>query len=119
MTRSKNKPQADARTRAEVILKVQAGLMTASDAAKKLGVSRKTYYKWEKRGLEGMLKALSEKPSGRPSRPVDGEKDSLKNTIAQIEKQLMLTEQKHQIRTFLTEELDLIEAYRKKGSKKK
>ena len=38
-----------ARERANVILQVQAGLITATEAAQKLGVSRKTYYEWERR----------------------------------------------------------------------
>ena len=33
-----------ARLRAEVIMKVRCGLMTAQQAAEQLGVSRKTYY---------------------------------------------------------------------------
>ena len=94
--------------------------MTASQAAKVLRVSRKTYYKWEKRALEGMLQAVTERPCGRPSRPVDGEKDRLKSTIAQMQKQMLLSEQKHQIRTYLREELDIMDALRqKKGTKKK
>ena len=32
--------------RAEMIMKVRCGLMTAAQAAARLGVSRKTYYKW-------------------------------------------------------------------------
>jgi DNA-binding XRE family transcriptional regulator len=44
-----------ARQRAEVILKVRAGRMTAAHGARLLGVSRKTYYQWEQRALAGML----------------------------------------------------------------
>jgi hypothetical protein len=43
--------QEKARLRAEVIMKVRCGLMTAQQAAEQLGVSRKTYYQWEERGL--------------------------------------------------------------------
>lgn len=32
-------------------MKVRCGLMTARQAAKQLGVSSKTFYKWEQRGL--------------------------------------------------------------------
>jgi len=41
--------------RAEVIMKVNCGLITATQAAKELNISRKTYYKWEKKGLSGIL----------------------------------------------------------------
>jgi len=36
--------------------------MTATEAAKQLGVSRKTYYKWEQRGLEALLDGLQDQP---------------------------------------------------------
>ena len=75
------KDDANARLRAEVILKVQAGLMSASDAAKLLGVSRKTYYKWEKRGLEAMLQSLCERDGGRPRNGKDTEKEMLREEV--------------------------------------
>jgi transposase len=59
---------ATARKKAEVIMKVRCGLMTASQAAEALGVSRKTYYQWERRGLSGLLEAVSEKKAGRPEK---------------------------------------------------
>lgn len=59
---------AHVRKRAEVIMKVRCGLLSATQAAKELGVSRKTYYKWEKRGLSALLDGLAEKDSGRPRR---------------------------------------------------
>jgi transposase len=54
--------------RAELIMKVRCGLLTASQAAQQLGVSRKTYYKWEQRGLAGLLDGVSEKRAGRPEK---------------------------------------------------
>jgi excisionase family DNA binding protein len=50
--------QEKARLRAEVIMKVRCGLMTAQQAAEYLGVSRKTYYKWEQRGLPRCYRVL-------------------------------------------------------------
>ncbi len=55
--------------RAEIIMKVRSGIMTATEAARELGVSRKTYYKWEKRGLAALLDGLSDQPTGRPEIP--------------------------------------------------
>ena len=49
---------AIARQRAELIIQVRSGSLTAKAAAQQLGVSRKTYYKWEQRALEGILGAL-------------------------------------------------------------
>ena len=75
--------QADARKRAEVIMKVRCGLITASQAAQQLGVSRKTYYRWERRGLVGLLDGVSIKEAGRPGKILSAE--------SPVEKQLAET----------------------------
>jgi len=49
-----------------MIVKVRSGQMTAVAAAAALGVSRKTYYQWESRGLTAMLGQLEDKEPGRP-----------------------------------------------------
>lgn len=43
--------QALARRRAQLIMQVQNGLLSAQEAARQLRISRKTYYKWERRAL--------------------------------------------------------------------
>lgn len=53
--------------RAEMIMKVRCGLLTAAQAAERLGVSRKTYYKWEQRGLSALLDGVSDQSAGRPA----------------------------------------------------
>jgi DNA-binding XRE family transcriptional regulator len=58
-------PDPKALLRTEMIVRVRAGLMTATAAAEKLGVSRKTYYKWEKKGLQAMLAAAQNDTAGR------------------------------------------------------
>ena len=45
-------------------MKVRCGLMNASQAAEQLGISRKTYYKWEQRALSAMLEGLTDQPPG-------------------------------------------------------
>lgn len=72
--------------RAEVIMKVRCGLLTAAEAARQLGVSRKTYYKWEKRGLAALLDGLTDQSSGRPAQPVDSDRQELERQISQLEK---------------------------------
>jgi transposase-like protein len=64
--------------RAELILKVQSGQMTAKAAARELGVSRKTYYVWERRALAGLMEAVADREGGRPSNPVRAEVEALK-----------------------------------------
>jgi len=75
--------QQAARHRAEVIMKVRCGLMTASQAAEQLGISRKTYYKWEQRALSAMLDGLTDQPPGRPSQVVDPQKQALEKQLAE------------------------------------
>lgn len=93
-----------ARRRAEMILKVRGGVMSASEAAQALGISRKTYYKWEKRGLAAMLEGLYERNSGRPASPCDGEKNPLMQTVMELEKDRKRREQSEEIRNLLNVE---------------
>ena len=119
MSQQRKNRQTDARKRAELILKVQSGQMTATEAAKELGVSRKTYYKWENRALQAMLGALEDRPCGRPSRPVDGEKENLKSMMTNMQKHLLMAEQRAHIQTYLREDMELDQILMKKGAKKK
>ena len=48
-----------------MIMKVRCGLMTATEAASQLGVSRKTYYKWEQRGLAALLDGVCDQKAGQ------------------------------------------------------
>ena len=80
--KKRSTPQQAALKRAEVIMKVRCGLMNASQAAARLGVSRKTYYKWERRGLSALLNGLEDQPAGRPSQPVDKKKATLERQLA-------------------------------------
>jgi hypothetical protein len=86
-----------AKKRLEIILRVQSGSMTATDGAEALGVARNTYYEWEKRALEGMMSALTDKEPGRPAKPRDlekealiAERDDLKNRLYMAKKAVIL-----------------------------
>lgn len=96
------KNQEQAKIRAEVILKVQTGQITAKEAAKLLGVSRKTYYEWEERGLKGMMDALSNRPPGRPQMQKDPEKEELKKRVEDLEDELSLSEHMQEIRKLMS-----------------
>jgi hypothetical protein len=55
MAKSRRKSsEVTARLHAEAIMKVSCGLLSASQAATALGMFRKTYYKWEDRGLSSL-----------------------------------------------------------------
>lgn len=86
--------QNKARQRAQLIMKVRCGLMTASQAAAQLGVSRKTYYKWEQRGLAALLDGLSDQEPGRPEKPDDTAEKILEKQLSQLKRENQLLEQK-------------------------
>ena len=102
-----------ARKRAEVIFSVRSGQITAEDGAKQLGISRKTYYEWERRALEAMTDALENGSSGRPRTPIDTEKDRLQEEIAELQNKLFVAEKTVEVR-------DMLHAYElhKAGAKK-
>jgi transposase len=101
MTHDATKTKAEqtrARQRAEMILKVRGGVLSASEAARALKISRKTYYKWERRGLAAMLAGLCARNSGRPASPCDGEKEELRTKMQKLERSLHLQEEREAIR---------------------
>ena len=71
-----------------MILKVQAGLISATEAAAQLRISRKTYYKWERRGLESMMEGLCERSSGRPPGSSDPKAEQMMHRIKELEHEL-------------------------------
>lgn len=73
--------------RAEVIFQVQSGQITATEGAKRLGVSRKTYYQWEKKALRGWMEALENGEGGRPPKPEDPEKIHLHREVIQLRRE--------------------------------
>lgn len=90
-----------ARERALVILQVRSGALTAKEGAKLLGVSRKTYYEWEAKSLKAMALALENHPAGRPTLPVDEEKETLRERIQELEKKLDLAEKTIEVKELL------------------
>ena len=92
-----------ARKRAELIIQVRSGMMTATEAAHQLGVSRKTYYEWEQRGLESLVHALTDAPDGRPPALVDPQKEALQKRVEELEDRERVLEQKLIIQRVLLE----------------
>ena len=98
-----NDKQKKALARMEAIIRVGAGLMTATDAAKELGISRKTWYEWENRGLQAMAEALTDKDPGRPRRDPDPEKDALIKQMIQLKKDNILLQESLEINRILNQ----------------
>jgi transposase len=103
-----------ARERALVILQVRSGALTATEGAKLLGVSRKTYYEWEEKSLKAMALALENRPAGRPPVPVDEEKEGLRKQVLELEKKLNLAEKTIEVKELLA----AYDTFRDKGAKK-
>lgn len=100
-----------ARNRATVIFAVRSGRITAEDGAKQLGISRKTYYEWERRALEAMTGALENGSSGRPTLPRDAEKEELQKQITALQDKLFVAEKTVEVR-------DMLHAYELHNAKK-
>jgi predicted site-specific integrase-resolvase len=98
-----------AQKRARIIMQVRGGTMTAEEGANQLGVSRKTYYEWEKKGLSALMDALEDKDVGRPqTSQEDPEKEALKKQLAEAQKELCVARESMHVRRVL----DMYEAKR-------
>jgi len=95
--------QALARQRAQRIMQVRSGVLTAEAAARQLGISRKTYYKWERRALAAMVAALGNRGPGRPPQPRDPEKAALRRQTEALQAKLTVLEQTERIRQRLAQ----------------
>jgi transposase len=93
---------------------VRSGALTATEGAKLLGVSRKTYYEWEEKSLKAMALALENQPPGRPSIAVDEEKEILRERIRELEKKLDLAEKTIEVKEVLAD----LDRFGDRGAKK-
>ena len=116
MTHPKDKERA--RQRAAVVFAVRSGQITAQEGARRLGVSRKTYYEWEGRALQAMTDAMEDRTPGRPLIPQDEEKQRLQEQVAELEKKLFLAEKTSEVRDML-HAYELHNAKVKKGAEEK
>ena len=91
-----------ARERASIILQVRSGVLTATEGAERLGISRKTYYEWEDRALTAMAEALENHVPGRPPVPLDAEKEALQEKVRDLEKKLYLAEKTIEVKDLLS-----------------
>jgi transposase len=99
MSDSKDKERA--RQRAAVVFAVRSGQITVEEGARRLGVSRKTYYEWESRAMQAMTQAMEDKPSGRPGTLRDEEKERLQEQITELQNKLFVAEKTVEVRDML------------------
>lgn len=95
--------EMQARRRAALIVQVQCGQITATEAANQLGVSRKTYYEWERKALQALVNSQQDRPGGRPATPRDPEKETLQQQTQELREQTRVLEQTLAIRQQLAE----------------
>jgi len=114
--KSNQQSQQQARQRATVILQVRSGQITAKEGAHLLGVSRKTYYQWEKKALEGMMSRLEQQSPGRPETRTNPEMAAMQKKIAQLESELEVAKQTAEVRAIL---MDMQNLREKRAIKKK
>ena len=86
---------------AEKIMQVRGGTLSASEAARQLGISRKTYYQWESRGLKALLEALTRRPAGRPPKARDWQRERLQAENQRLNKEVALLQETMRIREML------------------
>ena len=101
-----------------VILEVAAGRLSATEAAGRMGVSRKTYYEKQDRALTAMLDALKDRPTGRPGNPVDPEKEELLEELEASRKTQEVLSARLRIQEVIRTTLLESGAYSSKGKKK-
>ena len=111
------KQQHQARLRAELIMKVRCGLLTARQAAERLGVSRKTFYKWEQRGLSALLDSVTDQPPGRASLAQDEHRQWLEKQLQDANRQIDLLNHKMALKDVLME-LELAQTGSDRAKKK-
>ena len=109
--------QQTARLRAEMIMKVRCGLLTVRQAASRMGVSRKTFYKWEQRGLNALLDNVTDLPPGRRAHPSDDRIQDLEKQLSQANREIELLNRKMALKDVLME-LKLPEAGSNRAKKK-
>jgi len=99
MSDSEDKELALKRT--AVVFAVRSGQITAEEGARRLGVSRKTYYEWERRALQAMTGAMEDRSSGRPSIPQDEEKQCLQDENTELRNKLFVALKTVEVRDML------------------
>ena len=89
-----------------LIMRVEVGQLTASEAARQMCVSRKTFYQRAQRGLDGMAAALAPRPAGRPGKARDTEKETLLAQIEQLQREKLELQRLLRVRELLQKARD-------------
>jgi transposase-like protein len=92
--------------RMEAVLAVLSGRLSVTQAARAAGVSRKTFYEWEAKAMQGLAQALTDGPPGRPPDRPDPEVARLQQEKSRLEADLEIERKTRRIREVLGEAHD-------------
>jgi transposase len=106
-----------ARKRVAIMVAVRGGKLSVEEAARQLGISRKTYYEWEQKALSAMTEAMENRPAGRPSTKPHPQVVALQQRVRELEDELIMLRETQQARELLPWLLPHRD--KKKGSPKK
>lgn len=90
-----------ARERAQIIMQVRSGMISATEGSKLLHISRKTYYEWENRGIAAFLSALQDGEAGRPPQESDPQKEALEQRVKELEREISVAKQTIEVKRML------------------
>ena len=76
---------------------------SAHALARQQGISRKTYYKWERRALAARVAALGTRDQGRPPQPRAPETAALRRELTALQAKLQVLEQTERLRQLLAQ----------------
>lgn len=103
MNRRKAPAGAEAEQMMQLIMQVRGGTLSATEAARQMGISRKTWYERENRVLRAMNEALEPGKPGRPRSQGDPETQQLRSEISDLQAQVQILEQRIRIQQMLRE----------------
>ena len=94
-------PAHSAQDKAQAVLAVWTERCQPAQVCRQLGISRKTYYQWEARALQGLLEAVTQQPPGRPRQADRPKERHLERKVDQLQKELDQAQESQEIRAAL------------------
>jgi len=101
-----------------LVFQVQCRQMKAAEAARRLAVSRKTYYQLEKRVLAGAVSGLAPKKAGRKGREKNPEAEALLQATATLQEQNLELRRRLRVREYLGEKSNGRKDAKKKAARR-
>jgi transposase-like protein len=91
------------REKMQLVMRVETVQVKAADAARQMGVSRKTFYQWRNRALSAMAAALTPRLAGRRAKSTDPQTEHLLGQNAELQRENLQLQQTLRVRELLHE----------------